>query len=244
MSRRSLSSTPVGAAFGDGKSAGPEAPAPQAVAAYLRDHPEFFEAHADLLSGLTLPSAHGNRAISLHERQLEVLRDRNRALETRMAELMRIGEENDSIVDRLLSWARRLLLEADAARLPTVVREELAGPFSMPQIAMRLWNLREPYRALPEAAAVPPEVLTLTDGLKQPYCGPNAEFVAATWLDGGGRDTRSLALIPLRKRFEGGAFGLLVLGSADPDRFSAGLGTDFLARIGETASAALARLAD
>ena len=244
MSRRPLSSTPVGASASEGKAAVPPLPAPEAVAEFLRAHPAFFEAHGELLGGLSLPSAHGNRAISLHERQLEVLRERNRVLEGRMAELMRIGEENDSIVDRLLRWARNLLLEADAARLPTVVREELAGPFSMPQIAMRLWNLREPYRQLPEAEAVEPEVVTLTDGMKQPYCGPNAEFVAATWLPGGGLETRSLALIPLRKRFEGGAFGLLVLGSADPDRFSAGLGTDFLSRIGETASAALARLAD
>jgi uncharacterized protein YigA (DUF484 family) len=38
------------------------------------------------------------------------------------------------------------------------------------------------------------------------------------------------------------AFGMLVLASPDPQRFSSGMGTDFLERIAELASAALARL--
>jgi uncharacterized protein YigA (DUF484 family) len=38
------------------------------------------------------------------------------------------------------------------------------------------------------------------------------------------------------------AFGLLVLASPDPHRFHSGMGTDFLARIGELVSAATSRL--
>ena len=59
------------------------------------------------------------------------------------------------------------------------------------------------------------------------------------WLDDSA-NVRSTVLVPLRAA--GSAFGLLVLGSPDPDRFSAGMGTDFLIHIGETASAALAPL--
>ena len=54
----------------------------------------------------------------------------------------------------------------------------------------------------------------------------------------------SLALIPLRRATDTPAFGLLVLGSPDPTRYSADMGTDFLARVGEIASAGLARLLD
>jgi hypothetical protein len=51
----------------------------------------------------------------------------------------------------------------------------------------------------------------------------------------------SLAMIPLHD--EGRAtIGLLVLGSPDPTRYSAEMGTEFLVRIGEVASAALSRL--
>ena len=49
---------------------------------------------------------------------------------------------------------------------------------------------------------------------------------------------------PLRKGVDPNAFGLIVLGSADPDRFRSGMGTAFLERIAETASAALSRLAE
>ena len=69
------------------------------VARWLRDHPEFFAAQADLLAAIKVPHAHGGRAISLHERQLEVLREKNRALEMKLAELIRVAQENDAITD-------------------------------------------------------------------------------------------------------------------------------------------------
>jgi hypothetical protein len=53
-----------------------------------------------------------------------------------------------------------------------------------------------------------------------------------------------MAMLPLRAG-DGdaeAAFGLLVLGSPDPTRYAAQMGTEFLARLGEIAGAALARL--
>ena len=52
----------------------------------------------------------------------------------------------------------------------------------------------------------------------------------------------SIALLPLRAGAGEPAFGLLVLGSPDPTRYAADMGTEFLVRIGEIASAALTRL--
>ena len=49
-------------------------------------------------------------------------------------------------------------------------------------------------------------------------------------------------MVPLRVVAGDTAFGLLVVGSPDPTRYSADMGTDFLQRIGEIASAGLARL--
>jgi uncharacterized protein YigA (DUF484 family) len=215
-----------------------------AVARYLRDHPEFFDQHADLLGTITLPHPHGGRAISLQERQVEVLRERHRTLELKLAELIRIGEENDAIGGKLQKWTRQLLLAGDAGQLPDIVVDGLGTIFSVPQVAMRLWGLRDEWANLECAQPVPVDVITLANSMPQPFCGPNSDFQAATWLPEGGRDTRSIALLPLRKGIDPKAFGLLVLGSADADRFRSGMGTAYLERIAEMASAALSRLAD
>jgi uncharacterized protein YigA (DUF484 family) len=78
-----------------------------------------------------------------------------------------------------------------------------------------------------------------TAGLRTPYCGPNNDFEAVRWLDDP-TAAQSVVILPLAAG--GATFGVLVLGSDDPQRFSGQLGTDFLVHIGETASAALAPL--
>ena len=220
----------------------PQPPSAQAVVEFLDAHPDFFERHPDALAQVNLPSAHGGRAISLHERQLEVLRERNRQLGQKLAELVRIGQENDAITDKLQTWTRQLLLAPEPERLPAIVTDGLAGVFSVPQVALRLWSVRPAWREQPFAVPVAVDAITLANGMKQPYCGPNNDVLAAAWLPGEGADTRSIALVSLRKGLDPNAFGLLAMGSADADRFRAGMGTAFLERIGETASAALSRL--
>jgi uncharacterized protein YigA (DUF484 family) len=78
-------------------------------------------------------------------------------------------------------------------------------------------------------------------GLTQPYCGANSGFEAARWLDDPG-SVMSLALVPMRHGLIGPTFGMLVFASPDPTRYTADMGTDFLIRIGEIASASLTRL--
>lgn len=212
------------------------------VAQYLHDNPGFFDAHADLLASITVPHPHGGRAVSLVERQVDLLREKNKALEMRLAELVRIGQENDAIVDRLQRLTRELLRTRDLRTLPDVLVAGMTDGFAVPQAALRLWNLDAAYHDLPQASAVEAGVHTLADGMRTPYCGPNGELKAATWLPGGGAQTRSIALLPMRVGAAPQAFGLLVLGSPDATRFAAGMGTAFLERIAETASAALSRL--
>lgn len=212
------------------------------VAQYLRDNPGFFEANAELLASITVPHPHGGRAVSLVERQVDLLRDKNKALEMRLAELLRIGQENDAIAGKLQHWTRELLRTRDVQALPERVVAGMVDDFSVPHVALRLWGVDAVHASLPAAAEVEPEVRTLADSVRQPYCGPNADFRAATWLPGGGTQTRSIALLAMRVGAAPGAFGLLVLGSPDPARFQTGMGTAFLERIAEIASAALSRL--
>ena len=80
--------------------------------------------------------------------------------------------------------------------------------------------------------------------LTMPFCGPNLGFEPTAWLPNPS-EVQSIALLTLREGSNDSqtpAFGLLVLGSPDPLRFDATMGTEFLSRIAEQASAALGRL--
>ena len=209
------------------------------IANYLAHTPGFFERHAELLSTVQLTSPHGQRAVSLQERQMEMLRDRIKGLELRIVEMIRHGQENIAIADRLHRNTRRLLVTSDPAMLPSRIVESLKHEFLIPQAALRLWNLGPVYDDLPFAQAVSDDAKSFTASLSMPYCGVNAGFEAARWLDDPAT-VMSLALLPLRQGDT--CFGLLVLGSPDPTRYSADMGTDFLMRIGDVASAALSRL--
>ena len=171
-------------------------------------------------------------------------------MELRLAELVRNAAENEHIADNLQRWSRALLKEASARRLPDVLTSGLTDIFSVPDVALRIWGLPggtadgatdgDAAGGVPVwQGAVTDDVRSFTNSLMSPYCGPNSGFEAAAWLE---RPVGSIALIPLRVGLSPQAFGLLVLASPDPDRFSPSMGTAFLARIGEVASASLSRL--
>ena len=96
-------------------------------------------------------------------------------------------------------------------------------------------------QAEPFAQGVSDDVKSLASSLMAPYVGANAGFEAVSWLADASR-VASVALIALRRGTEPQAFGLMVLASPDPQRFHAGMGTDFLERMAELGSAALTRL--
>jgi uncharacterized protein YigA (DUF484 family) len=211
------------------------------IADYLVHTPAFFERHAELLATIQLTSPHGHRAVSLQERQMEMLRERIKGLEKKIVEMIRNGQDNMAIAERLHRWTRALMLTTDAATLPEVLVRELKSQFLVPQAAVRVWGVDAAHAGSAFASGVSEDAKDFASGLTQPYCGANTGFEAARWLD----DVAviaSLAMVPLRRSASNGAFGLLVLGSPDPTRYAADMATDFLARIGEVASAALTRL--
>jgi uncharacterized protein YigA (DUF484 family) len=213
----------------------------QDIANYLSSHPDFFDQHPELLAALQLPHPHNGQAISLVERQSMMLRDRIKALELRVAEMTRHGQENDAIADRLVAWARALLLEDDMRQLPQTMVTSMKSVFSVPHCALRLWRVAPDYADLECARPVGADTISLANSMRVPFCGSNVGFEAATWFDEGA-SIASLAMLPLRVGADPDTFGLLVLGSADKDRFHITMGTAFLERIAELASASLARL--
>ncbi|MBO1017693.1 DUF484 family protein [Achromobacter sp. SD115] len=210
----------------------------QDIAAFLQDNPGFFDDHADVFATLQVPHPHGSRAISLGERQILTLRERNRELEWRLNELVRNATANESIGTHVAKWCCRLLSECDPQHVPGEIALGLAEQFELNHVALRLWDLSE-LPATGYGEPVTQDVRTFTDSLKTPYCGTDTEFEAAGWLDA---KPKSLALVPLRLEADGPAVGLLVLGSDDAERFTPEMGTSFLESIAQLASAALHRL--
>jgi uncharacterized protein len=211
------------------------------IAQFLLNTPDFFERHAELLAAVQLTSPHAGRAVSLPERQAELLRDKIRQLELKAADMIRHGQDNLLIADKLQHWTEALLAQADALALPARLTEELQQLFALPQVALRLWGVRTDAAHLPAAQPSSANVQAFAASLATPYCGPNPGLEAAQWLAQPDA-VRSMALLPLRTAPAAAPFGLLVLASDDTQRFQAGMGTDYLQRIAALAAAALSRL--
>ena len=214
------------------------------IANYLANTPDFFLRHAELLAAVQFTSPHSHRAVSLQERQAEMLREKIKVLEMRVMEMIRNGNDNVLLSDKILRWARTLFLTTDMAAMPTQMVQEIKAQFSVPQVGIRVWGVAPVYASLPFAQGVSDDAQVFASSLMEPFCGLNTGFEAVGWLEDPTSVT-SLALIPLRNGAAGvttPAFGMLVLASGDAQRFTSGMATDFLARIGDLASAALSRL--
>jgi len=214
---------------------------PDDIARYLRENPVFFEDYADMLAEISIPHPHGGRAIALSDRQVLALREKNRALESRLAELLQIGEENDAIGDKIHRLCLALLSAPDLQSLMSVLYLHLREDFTVPHSALRIWrpanHVSQAERGV-EFGAVSDSLQRYTASLAQPYCGPSGNAEAAAWFGEGASHVRSVAHMPLRDKE---CFGLLALGSEDVLRFYPEMGTLYLSRLGELAGAAVLR---
>jgi uncharacterized protein len=207
------------------------------VSRYLRDHPEFFEQYADEVAEIFVPHPHGGHAIPIAERQIFTLREKNAELSAKLAELIRYGSDNDAIAERLHRSTLALFAAPDLETTLAVLHHSLKEDFGVPEVAVRLWGRVPEQSYLPELAATSTDVREYAERLEAPYCGPDAIGEAREWFEGGDR-LASFAFLPLRTS---STFGLLALGSADAQRFHAGIGTVYLTRLAELASMAIAR---
>ena len=208
-----------------------------AVADYLKQHPEFFEEYADLLAEIYVPHPHGGHAIPIAERQIVALRKKNDELESKLRELIQFGSENDSISEKLHRSTLALFSAADLETTLGVLYQSLEDDFHVPEVSLRLWGRVPEQSYLPELAATSQELRDYAATLGAPYCGANAPFESREWFEGT-QALASFAFLPLRTHQ---TFGLLALGSDDPQRFYPGMGTMYLTRLSELASVAAAR---
>ena len=216
------------------------------IAQFLTNTPGFFERHAEVLASVQITSPHGARAVSLQERQAEMLREKIKGLEHRIMEMVRNSTENAAIAQKVHQWTGSLLQVRDPFDLPQAVVDGVRTLFDVPQAAVRVWAVAAPYIDADFTQGASDDARAFASSLTMPFCGPNLGFEPAGWLaQDVGEPAQSLALLPLRAGAIDSAtpaFGLLVLGSHDPQRFDPTMGTDFLSRMAELASAALLRL--
>jgi uncharacterized protein YigA (DUF484 family) len=212
-----------------------------AVSRYLEQNPDYFERHPDILAALKLNHGTGERAVSLIERQVQVLRDQQTSLHRQLRELIGIARENDLLTARLHRFALAMLDAATRDEVLDTARDLLRQEFKLDAAVILLAVEKERAQRRPEyLAADDPQLRAVLDRLSggKPLCGGRREIELMQFLFAAtGADIQSVALIPIgasRVR------GVLALGARDPQRFHSGQGTLYLTRLGELLERALA----
>lgn len=224
----------------------PEALDDATVAEYLQTHPDFFERHGALLSRLRLPHLRDAGAtVSLVERQVEVLRERNQSLERKLKELLEVARANDALAERIHRLTQRLIaahtLGQAIGAVETSLREDFDARNSVLVLFMEAARTLEPIgRFLRTAQAADAEMKSFESLLQsgKPRCGQIRDAQRDYLFGKDSVEIGSVALTPLGPK---GALGLLAIGASDADRFHPGMSTEFLTRIGELVTYALTR---
>ena len=214
----------------------------QSIAGYLQRNPEFFERHQAVLARLKLPHARGGSTISLVERQIEVLREKQAALEHKLAELVRVARANDAIAERLHRFTRRLLRALPRVEAIEPIEAGLREDFDAFHAALVLIDAPPDVpasRFVRRVGADDPSLKSFESLLAsgRPRCGQARDSQREFLFGPEGLEMGSVALVPLGEK---GSVGLLALGSADRERFHPGMSTEFLARLADLIADSLA----
>jgi hypothetical protein len=214
------------------------------VAQYLREHPDFFLSQMALLGDLRLPHGHGAGTVSLIERQLEVLRERNAALDARLQQLVGLARANDVVAARLHQLVRRLVACNTRTLALQALQHSLAEDFGLPDLALLVFGMGA--MELPTGLRFVTAVDRLEPALQafdsvlslgKPLCGELREAQREV-LFGATSAVASAALVPVGGKQ---AMALLAIGSPDAKRFTPDMSTDFVERLGELTADLLSR---
>jgi len=203
------------------------------LARFLRANPQFFYQNPELLETIHVPHPYGGRAIPLAERQILALRDKVKLLEGKLGELIRFGEENDAISEKVHRLSVALVGARDFPALAHSLYFHLREDFAVPHVALRIWGKSVP-ADFDEAQAVGEAQRSQAATMGAPQCGPAGGNPFVPWFREAAEHVRSVALVPLGQT---AVFGLLALGSEDAQRFFPEMGTLYLRRIGELCAA-------
>ena len=184
------------------------------VAEWLKATPGFFDRHANLLAEIQLKNPHGDRAISLQERQLGVLRQQNQALNQRLSDMLRFGSQNDKTQGLMIAWLKSLLVAKTKAEVDSAITDGLSKVFEVESVQL------------------------IERSNDSNYCGPK-ESAPDQLKNLVADEVKSLAVIDLPA-----VQMQMILASHQIEKFTADMGRVYLEQIGELASAAIIRAKD
>jgi uncharacterized protein YigA (DUF484 family) len=214
------------------------------VAEFLEAFPEFFERNPQLLQRIRLPDARGSgTTVSLLEKQVDVLRERNRQLERKLAEFIGVARGNDELADKIHRLTTRLVHARGLVRVIDAVEASLREDFDVQRAVLVLFRddaalaaRQSPFVRLAQRKDAEMRGFESLFTNDRPRCGQVRDSQRDYLFGEGAVDVGSVALVPLGP---GGSLGLLACGALDSQRFNPTVSTDFLARIGELIAAAL-----
>jgi len=222
-----------------------EAISDSAVQEYLEANPDFFERHGKLLNTLSVPHGTGE-AVSLVERQVSMLRQKELKLERQLKDLIAVARDNDVLMAKIHELALQLLGTRDLATTVAAIEEAMRSGFGADHSILVLFGdpvmfddikVGRFFRVIARADVELKPFETFLDG-KGPRCGQVRDSQRDFLFQSDGGEVGSVALIPLG---DNARIGILAIGSADADRFHPGMSIDFLARVGDLIEGALAR---
>ncbi len=205
------------------------------VAAYLEAHPDFFVRHDGLLSELKIPHASG-AAVSLLERQLQVIREKNGELERQLKSLARTAQGNEKLLERLQAMILKLISSTDLDDALRLIDRSLRDDFHADFVALRLfgdWARPEnidPENIDPEHPSL--KTIATTLSRRVPVCGYLTPEQKAFLFGSQAEQVVSGLLIPLCESPCDACLGVVAVGSVDPKRFHPEMGTAFVAHLG------------
>ncbi len=206
----------------------------QSVVEYLRQHPEFFTEHEELLARIEIPHAAGS-AVSLVEKQLAVLRDENRHLQRKFDDLIAIAHINEKLSRRIQNLIITFTSAVNPEEFFNLLYSELSNEFQTDAIVIRLFEA--PPTSLigrSEFVEYDAQIFTLFENLlenNQPNCGRLLDTQNNYLFHNNNMSSAVLVPLGLPK-----ANGILAMGSKDVSRFHAGMGTDLLKYMGDMIS--------
>jgi len=202
------------------------------VAEWLRATPGFFDRYANLLNEIRLKHPHEDRAISLQERQMTLLRTQNQELNRRLSEMLHFGSRNDKTQQALVAWLLQLMRSNTKEEVESAVTIGLAEVFEVDSA-----QLLSPHSAF-------------GPWIDTPLCGSAKELAAAsvdllatqTAIDPEWQSMVAIGLPIGREHAKSQAPAVLLLASKDETRFTADMGAFYLKQIAELTAAALDRV--
>ncbi|MEM9056420.1 MAG: DUF484 family protein [Pseudomonadota bacterium] len=209
------------------------------VVALLMARPDFFDRHPQVLAQLTLPHEPGGGAVSLIERQVQILRARNTRIERKLRELVKLARANDALIKKVHKLGLRLLKARSQIDVLSALEGSLQDDFAADHAVLILFGEADAdgtaafVRKAPRASdALKPFSSFLSS--KTPRCGQLSDAQREFLF--GDEAVGSAALVPLTG---GPSQGFLAIGSRSAKHFHPTMGTEFLGNIGSLVSAAL-----